>query len=86
MFFKKREMRIFWALFTISECQLESIFPKVFSMAVDFFSDVNDFLNKANNVESFTNQKAYIITRALQGSTQLIKKIQDHKMYFIFFY
>ena len=57
-------MRIFWALFTISECQLESIFPKVFSMAVDFFSDVNEFLNKANNNDSSTNQEAYIKNRA----------------------
>ena len=63
MLFKKREMRIFWALFTISECQLESIFPKVFSMAVDFFSDVNEFLNKANNNDSSTNQERFKITR-----------------------
>ena len=60
-------MRINWALFTISECQLESIFPKVFSMAIDFFSDVNDFLNKANINDSSTNQEAYIISRVKLG-------------------
>ena len=60
-------MRIYWALFTISECQLESIFPKVFSMAIDFFSDVNDFLNKANINDSSINQEAYIISRVKLG-------------------
>ena len=72
-------MRLYWALFTISECQLESIFPKVFSMAVDFFSEVNDFLNKANNVEISTNQKAYIITR-VQVSRLKNQNYNDHKM------
>ena len=60
-------MRILWAVFTISECQLESIFPKVFSMAVDFFSDVNEFLNKANNNDSSTNQEPFKTTRVQLG-------------------
>ena len=38
-------------------------------MAVDFFSDVNEFLNKANNNDSSTNQEPF---KKNKSSTQLL--------------